>query len=265
MKQYLELVKKVISKGTKKKDRTGIGTLSIFAHQMRFNLKKGFPLITTKKCYIPAIIHELLWFLKGETNVRYLQKKNITIWNEWADKLGNLGPIYGKQWRFWQTSDNGKSIDQISSMVHALKYNPNSRRMLVSAWNVGDIEKMALPPCHVLFQLYVNNKKLSCQIYQRSCDVFLGLPFNIASYALLLHMFAEQTNLKPHELIWTGGDIHLYINHLKQANTQLKREPKPLPNLIIQGKPKSIFDYSFDDFLIKNYTPHPSIKAEIAI
>lgn len=264
MKQYLELIKKIIKKGNVKKDRTGTGTLSIFGHNMKFNLKKGFPLITTKKCHIPAIIHELLWFLKGETNVKYLNKNKISIWNNWADKFGNLGPIYGKQWRSWETCD-GKKIDQIKNVLNQLKKDPDSRRMLVSSWNVGEINKMSLSPCHVLFQFYVSEKKLSCQLYQRSCDVFLGLPFNIASYAILIHMIAQQCNFEVGEFLWTGGDVHLYKNHIELAKKQILRIPRKLPELIIQRKSQSLFDYDIKDFKIVGYQPHPAIKAEISI
>ncbi|CAL4323055.1 Thymidylate synthase [Buchnera aphidicola (Chaitophorus populicola)] len=264
MKIYLKLLKKILKNGQIKKNRTGINTLSIFGHQIKINLNNQFPLITTKKCNISAIIYELLWFLKGDTNIKYLNKKKINIWNQWANKNGDLGPIYGAQWRKWKTI-NKKKIDQIQSAIDLLKKDPNSRRIIVSSWNPGDIKKMSLPPCHILFQFYVINNTLSCQIYQRSCDVFLGLPFNIASYAILINMFAQQCNFNLGELIWTGGDVHLYINHLSQAKEQLKRIPKKLPLLKIVKKRKSIFDYKFKDFKIENYKPYSSIKAEIAI
>ncbi len=264
MKKYLQLIKKIIKYGKPKKDRTETGTLSIFGHQIRFNLKNGFPLLTTKKCYIPAIIHELLWFLKGDTNINYLNKNKVYIWDHWADKFGNLGPIYGKQWRSWNSSD-GSKIDQIKNVIKQLKKNPDSRRILVSSWNVGEINEMSLPPCHVLFQFYVLNNQLSCQLYQRSCDVFLGLPFNIASYAILIHMIAQQCNFKVNELIWTGGDIHLYQNHITLAKKQLLRNPRKLPQLIILNKPNSLFNYIFEDFKIINYNPYPPIPGEISI
>ncbi|MBK4765362.1 MAG: thymidylate synthase [Pantoea sp. Brub] len=264
MKQYLNLIKYIINKGEKRIDRTGIGTISIFGYQMRFNLQSGFPLITTKKCQIRSIIYELLWFLKGETNIDFLQKHNVSIWNHWADKKGNLGPIYGKQWRNWSTK-NGKPIDQVANVIKEIKCNPNSRRIIISSWNVSDLDKMALCPCHILCQFYVQNNMLSCQIYQRSCDIFLGLPFNLASYALLMHMISQQCNLQIRDLIWTGGDIHLYNNHLNQAKIQLTRIPHTLPNLVIKRKPHSIFDYIFEDFEIQNYNPYSTIKAPIAI
>ncbi|CAL4043419.1 Thymidylate synthase [Buchnera aphidicola (Tetraneura ulmi)] len=265
MKKYLKLLKKIINTGKKKSDRTGIGVLSIFGHHIRINLNKGFPLITTKKCHLPSIIHELLWFLKGDTNIKYLNENNISIWNEWADKKGNLGPIYGEQWRKWKTY-NGKSIDQLQLILKEIINSPNSRRMLVSSWNTAEIPLMSIPPCHVLFQLNVTNKKLSCQIYQRSCDIFLGFPFNIASYALLTHMIAQQCKLKVGDLLWTGGDIHLYKNHLKSALIQLERTPKKLPNLIIKDPcPKSLFKYTSKHFKFENYNPYPHIPAEVAI
>ncbi|WWP02193.1 MAG: thymidylate synthase [Candidatus Dasytiphilus stammeri] len=264
MKKYLTLMKKVISQGQFKNDRTGTGTISIFGYQMRFNLKKGFPLITTKLCKFSYIVHELLWFLKGQTNILELNKNKVSIWNHWADKNGNLGPIYGKQWRSWNTTD-GKSIDQINKVIEQIKQEPNSRRMIVSAWNVGDLEKMALAPCHVLFQFYVLNNKISCQIYQRSSDIFIGLPFNIASYALLVFMIAQQCNLEVGELIWTGGDVHLYCNHIEQAKLQLSRKPLSLPKLVIKNKPLSIFDYCLNDFDLRGYMPYPYIMAPIAI
>ncbi|CAL4325079.1 Thymidylate synthase [Buchnera aphidicola (Protaphis terricola)] len=264
MKEYLKLIKIILTHGKSKKDRTGTGTLSIFGHQIRFDLKKGLPLVTTKKCHIPSIIHELLWFLKGDTNIKYLNENKISIWNEWADKFGNLGPIYGKQWRSWNAK-NGKKIDQIKNILKQLKENPNSRRILVSSWNVSELDQMSLPPCHVLFQFYVFKNRLSCQLYQRSCDVFLGLPFNIASYSILIHMIAQQCNLQVDEFLWTGGDVHLYNNHIKLAKKQLLRKPRELPKLIILNKPKSIFDYSFKDFKIINYHPHPIIQGKISI
>lgn len=264
MKKYIKLLKKIIKHGNKKTDRTGTGTLSIFGYNMRFCLQKGFPLLTTKKCHIPSIIHELLWFLSGSTNIEYLNKNKISIWNHWADKYGDVGPIYGKQWRRWSTSE-GKTIDQIKNVLQQLKSNPNSRRILVCSWNVGEINKMILPPCHVLFQFYVVNKKLSCQVYQRSCDVFLGLPFNIASYSILMHMIAQQCDFKVGELLWVGGDIHLYNNHIELAKIQILRTPRKLPKLIILQKPKSLFNYSIKHFKFLEYHPYSSIKAEISI
>ena len=238
MKQYLELMQKVLDEGTQKNDRTGTGTLSIFGHQMRFNLQDGFPLVTTKRCHLRSIIHELLWFLQGDTNIAYLHENNVTIWDEWADENGDLGPVYGKQWRAWPTPD-GRHIDQITTVLNQLKNDPDSRRIIVSAWNVGELDKMALAPCHAFFQFYVADGKLSCQLYQRSCDVFLGLPFNIASYALLVHMMAQQCDLEVGDFVWTGGDTHLYSNHMDQTHLQLSREPRPLPKLIIKRKPES--------------------------
>ncbi|WP_029684432.1 thymidylate synthase [Tatumella saanichensis] len=264
MKQYQELMQKVLNEGAAKDDRTGTGTLSIFGHQMRFDLQQGFPLVTTKKCHIRSIIHELLWFLKGDTNIAYLKENKVTIWDEWADENGDLGPVYGRQWRSWPAAD-GRHIDQISEVIRQLKEDPDSRRIIVSAWNVGELDKMALAPCHAFFQFYVVNGRLSCQLYQRSCDVFLGLPFNIASYALLVHMVAQQCSLEVGDFVWTGGDTHLYNNHLEQANLQLSREPRPLPTLKIKRKPDSIFDYQFDDFEIEGYDPHPAIKAPVAV
>lgn len=255
MKQYLELMQKVLDEGTQKNDRTGTGTLSIFGHQMRFNLQDGFPLVTTKRCHLRSIIHELLWFLQGDTNIAYLHENNVTIWDEWADENGDLGPVYGKQWRAWPTPD-GRHIDQITTVLNQLKNDPDSRRIIVSAWNVGELDKMALAPCHAFFQFYVADGKLSCQLYQRSCDVFLGLPFNIASYALLVHMMAQQCDLEVGDFVWTGGDTHLYSNHMDQTHLQLSREPRPLPKLIIKRKPESIFDYRFEDFEIEGYDPH---------
>lgn len=263
MQTYLKLLDDVLKHGEKKMDRTGTGILSIFGHQMRFSLKDSFPLVTTKKVHTPSIIHELLWFLRGETNIRSLKEVGVRIWNEWADENGELGPIYGKQWRSWPTAD-GRSIDQLSNILKEIKENPHSRRLLVSSWNVGELEKMALPPCHSLFQFYVANDHLSCQLYQRSADIFLGLPFNIASYALLTCMVAQQSGLKPGEFIWTGGDCHLYLNHLEQAETQLTRQPYPLPKMIIHKAP-TLFDYVYDDFKLENYLCHPTIKAPIAV
>ena len=264
MKQYLELMQKVLDEGTQKNDRTGTGTLSIFGHQMRFNLQDGFPLVTTKRCHLRSIIHELLWFLQGDTNIAYLHENNVTIWDEWADQNGDLGPVYGKQWRAWPTPD-GRHIDQITTVLNQLKNDPDSRRIIVSAWNVGELDKMALAPCHAFFQFYVADGKLSCQLYQRSCDVFLGLPFNIDRYALLVHMMAQQCDLEVGDFVWTGGDTHLYSNHMDQTHLQLSREPRPLPKLIIKRKPESIFDYRFEDFEIEGYDPHPGIKAPVAI
>ncbi|AHE68443.1 thymidylate synthase [Legionella oakridgensis] len=264
MKTYLQLVEYILNHGIEKTDRTGTGTLSVFAYQMRFNLAEGFPLVTTKKLHTRSIIHELLWFLRGETNIAYLQEHGVTIWDEWADKNGDLGPIYGKQWRNWPTAD-GRTIDQLSDVLQQIKKNPDSRRLLVSAWNVGELDKMALAPCHVLFQFYVVNNRLSCQLYQRSADVFLGVPFNIASYSLLTHMIAQQCHLDVGDFVWTGGDCHLYLNHLEQAKLQLQRQPLPLPQLQIKHMPQSLFDYRFEDFEFVDYQSHPAIKAPIAI
>ena len=264
MQVYLDYLRTVLEKGTEKTDRTGTGTLSIFGHQMRFNLQEGFPLVTTKRCHIRSIIHELLWFLKGDTNVKYLQDNKVTIWDEWKDENGDLGPVYGHQWRSWPTAD-GRHIDQIQTVINQLKQDPDSRRIIVSAWNVGELDKMALAPCHAFFQFYVADNKLSCQLYQRSADSFLGVPFNIASYALLVHMIAQQCDLEVGDFVWTGGDCHIYKNHLEQVNTQLSREPKALPKLVIKRKPESIFDYKFEDFEIEGYDPHPAIKAPVAI
>ena len=264
MKTYLKLLQHILQNGETKSDRTGTGTLSVFGYQMRFNLADGFPLVTTKKLHMKSIVHELLWFLNGDTNIAYLNNNGVSIWDEWADENGNLGPVYGKQWRSWPTAD-GRYIDQLSEIIQQIKENPDSRRLIVSAWNVGELDKMALAPCHALFQFYVASNRLSCQLYQRSADVFLGVPFNIASYALLTHMVAAQCNLEVGEFIWTGGDCHLYQNHLEQTKTQLEREPLPLPKLLIKQKPASLFDYSFDDFEFINYQSHASIKAPIAI
>ncbi|MEI6181992.1 MAG: thymidylate synthase [Polynucleobacter sp.] len=264
MRQYHDLMKEVLAKGTQKSDRTGTGTISVFGHQMRFNLADGFPMVTTKKLHLKSIIYELLWFLKGSTNNNWLKERGVSIWNEWAAPDGELGPIYGYQWRSWP-APNGKHIDQISEVVESIKKNPDSRRIIVSAWNVADIPRMALAPCHAFFQFYVADGKLSCQLYQRSADIFLGVPFNIASYALLTHMMAQQCNLEVGDFIWTGGDCHLYSNHLEQVDLQLSRDFFPLPKLNILRKPDSIFDYEFEDFEILGYESHPHIKAPVAI
>lgn len=277
MQQYLDLVQTILDHGHQKGDRTGSGTLSIFGYQMRFNLADGFPLVTTKKVHIKSIIHELLWFLQGYTNIGYLKANGVSIWDEWADERGDLGPVYGAQWRNWPTA-NGETIDQIAQIVEQIKRTPNSRRMLVSAWNVADLPneslspqqnvaegKMALAACHALFQFYVADGKLSCQLYQRSCDTFLGLPFNIASYALLTHMLAQQCELQVGDFVWTGGDVHLYLNHLEQAKLQLNRQPYALPKLLLKRKPASIFEYTYDDFEIVDYQAHPAIKAPISV
>ncbi len=264
MKTYLSLVKKILDHGVSKEDRTGTGTVSLFAQQMRFDLGTGFPLVTTKKLHLRSIIYELLWFLSGDTNVNFLKENKVRIWDEWADQDGHLGPIYGKQWRSFPKPGGG-SVDQISELLDGLKKNPDSRRHLVVAWNPGQLEEMALPPCHCLFQFYVAQGKLSCQLYQRSADIFLGVPFNIASYSLLTHMIAQQCGLDVGEFIWTGGDVHLYRNHLDQANLQLSREPLPLPQLQIKRKPKDIFSYQFEDFEVLNYQCHPPIKAQVAV
>ncbi len=264
MRQYHDLMKEVLAKGVQKSDRTGTGTISVFGHQMRFNLAEGFPMVTTKKLHLKSIIYELLWFLKGSTNNNWLKERGVSIWNEWAAPDGELGPIYGYQWRSWP-APNGKHIDQISEVVETIKKNPDSRRIIVSAWNVADIPRMALAPCHAFFQFYVADGKLSCQLYQRSADIFLGVPFNIASYALLTHMMAQQCNLEVGDFIWTGGDCHLYSNHLEQVDLQLSREFFPLPKLNILRKPDSIFDYEFEDFEILGYESHPHIKAPVAI
>ncbi|WP_430460848.1 thymidylate synthase [Thalassolituus sp. LLYu03] len=264
MKQYLDLMRHVRANGTFKEDRTGTGTYSCFGYQMRFDLSEGFPLVTTKKLHLRSIIHELLWFLSGDTNIRYLKENGVSIWDEWADDEGNLGPVYGYQWRSWPTAD-GRHIDQISQVIDQIKNNPDSRRIIVSAWNVGEIENMALPPCHAFFQFYVADGKLSCQLYQRSADIFLGVPFNIASYALLVHMVAQQCDLEVGDFVWTGGDVHLYANHLEQTDLQLSREPLPLPKLVIKRKPESLFGYRFEDFEIEGYEHHPHIKAPVAV
>ena len=264
MRQYHNLMKEVLEKGVQKSDRTGTGTISIFGHQMRFNLAEGFPMVTTKKLHLKSIIQELLWFLKGSTDNNWLKERGVSIWNEWAGPDGDLGPIYGYQWRSWP-APNGEHIDQIAEVVETLKKNPDSRRIIVSAWNVADIPRMALAPCHAFFQFYVANGKLSCQLYQRSADIFLGVPFNIASYALLTHMMAQQCNLEVGDFVWTGGDCHLYSNHLEQVDLQLSRDFYPLPKLNILRKPNSIFDYEFEDFEIVGYESHPAIKAPVAI
>lgn len=264
MKQYLGLLDHVLQNGNSKSDRTGTGTISVFGYQMRFDLEQGFPLLTTKKLHLRSIIYELLWFLQGNTNIKYLNDNNVSIWNEWADKNGNLGPVYGKQWRSWQTSED-KSIDQISQLINTIKTNPDSRRLIVCAWNVGEIEKMALPPCHVLFQFYVAGGKLSCQLYQRSADIFIGVPFNIASYALLTMMIAQVCNLKPGDFVHTFGDAHLYNNHLEQSKLQLTREPRLLPVMKINPEVNDIFGFQFSDFELQGYNPHPHIKAEVSV
>jgi len=264
MKPYLELMRRVRESGIRKDDRTGTGTLSLFGHQMRFDLAAGFPLVTTKRIHVRSIIYELLWFLRGDTNVSWLRGHGVTIWDEWADENGELGPVYGKQWRSWLAPD-GRSIDQISRLVEQLQRNPDSRRIIVSAWNVGELERMALMPCHAFFQFHVAAGRLSCQMYQRSADVFLGVPFNIASYALLVHMLAQQCDLELGELIWTGGDCHLYLNHLEQADLQLGREPLPLPVLRLRRRPPSIFDYEYEDFEFVSYQHHAAIKAPVAV
>jgi thymidylate synthase len=264
MKQYLDLLDHVLKNGAEKPDRTGTGTISVFGYQMRFDLQQGFPAMTTKKLHLRSIIHELLWFLKGETNLAYLHANNVTIWDEWADEKGDLGHIYGYQWRSWPGPD-GQFIDQITKVVHSIRQNPDSRRHIVSAWNVGDLDKMALPPCHVLFQFYVAGGKLSCQLYQRSCDIFLGVPFNIASYALLTMMMAQVTGLKPGDFVHTLGDAHIYLNHLDQVRLQLTREPFPLPQMIINPERNNIFDFVYEDFQLTNYKSHPHIKGEISV
>jgi thymidylate synthase len=264
MKQYLDLLKHVMTTGTEKSDRTGTGTRSVFGYQMRFNLEDGFPLLTTKKLHTKSIIHELLWFLKGETNIQYLKENGVSIWDDWADENGELGPVYGSQWRSWKTTD-GRTIDQISNVIHQIKKNPDSRRLIVSAWNVGEIDLMKLPPCHAFFQFYVADGKLSCQLYQRSADIFLGVPFNIASYALLTMMIAQVCNLKPGEFIHTLGDAHIYSNHFEQVNLQLTRTPRTLPAMKLNPSVKNIFDFKFEDFALENYDPHPHIKAAVAV
>ena len=264
MQQYLDLMRRILSEGAPKEDRTGTGTLSVFGHQMRFNLAEGFPLVTTKKLHLRSIIHELLWFLSGDTNIRYLQENGVRIWDEWADENGDLGPVYGKQWRAWPGKD-GTTVDQISKVLHSIKHNPDSRRHMVVAYNPTYVDDMALPPCHSLFQFYVAQGRLSCQLYQRSADTFLGVPFNIASYALLTHMLAQQCDLKVGDFVWTGGDVHLYTNHLDQVHTQLARSLYALPKLHIKRKPDSLFDYHYDDFEIRDYQFHPHISAPVAV
>lgn len=264
MEQYHKLLKHILQNGNKKEDRTGVGTISVFGYQMRFDLSEGFPLVTTKKLHLKSIIYELLWFLNGDTNIKYLKDHGVSIWDEWADANGDLGPVYGYQWRSWP-GRNGEKIDQISKLMEQLKKKPDSRRHIVTAWNPAEVDNMALPPCHAMFQFYVADGKLSCQLYQRSCDTFLGLPFNIASYALLVHMIAQQCDLEPGDFVWTGGDVHIYNNHIEQVNLQLTREPYQLPQLNIRRKPASIFEYQFEDFEILNYQAHPSIKAPIAV
>ena len=262
--QYETFLRHVRDHGVSKTDRTGVGTRSCFGYQMRFDLSEGFPLVTTKKLHLRSIIHELLWFLSGSSNIGYLHDNGVTIWDEWADENGDLGPVYGVQWRSWPTPDGGH-VDQISELIDTIRHNPDSRRMIVCAWNVAEISKMALPPCHCLFQFYVAQGRLSCQLYQRSCDIFLGVPFNIASYALLTHMMAQQADLEPGDFVWTGGDCHLYDNHTEQVKLQLSREPRPYPKLVIKRRPDSIFDYRFEDFEIVDYDPWPHIKAPIAV
>lgn len=264
MRQYLDLMNDILQTGVRKSDRTGTGTLSVFGRQLRFDLSEGFPLVTTKKLHLRSIIYELLWFLNGDTNIKYLKDNGVRIWDEWADAQGELGPVYGHQWRSWPTPQGGH-IDQITQVLQQIRAKPDSRRHIVTAWNPSEVDKMALPPCHALFQFYVAEGKLSCQLYQRSADYFLGVPFNIASYALLTHMVAQQCDLLPGEFVWTGGDVHIYINHIEQANLQLSRQPYSLPRLNIRRKPASIFDYQFEDFEIVDYTSHPSIKAPIAV
>ena len=264
MKQYLDLMRQIRQQGARKEDRTGTGTLSVFGPQLRFDLRAGFPLVTTKKIHLRSVVYELLWFLRGDTNVAWLKENGVTIWDEWADERGELGPVYGKQWRAWLAPD-GRTIDQISQAIEQLRHNPDSRRIMVSAWNVGELEGMALMPCHALFQFYVAEGRLSCQLYQRSADLFLGVPFNIASYALLTHMFAQQCDLEPGEFVWTGGDTHLYLNHLEQADQQLARTPFPLPRLVLKRRPGSIFDYVYEDFEFVNYQHHAAIKAPVAV
>lgn len=264
MKQYLNLLRHILENGSDKKDRTGTGTRSVFGHQMRFDLQEGFPLVTTKKLHVRSIIHELLWFLKGDTNIKYLNDNNVRIWDEWADQNGNLGPVYGHQWRSWSTP-NGEHIDQITNVINMIKKNPDSRRLIVSAWNPAEVDQMALPPCHCLFQFYVADGKLSCQLYQRSCDTFLGVPFNIASYSLLTMMIARVCDLKLGDFVWTGGDVHLYKNHFEQAKLQLTREPRPLPKMEINPEIKDIFGFRYEDFKLVGYNPHPHIKADVAV
>tara|TARA_R110000868_G_scaffold380784_1_gene646970 strand:+ start:145421 stop:146215 length:795 start_codon:yes stop_codon:yes gene_type:complete len=264
MQQYLDYLQHILDEGVEKTDRTGTGTISVFSHEMRFDLSKGFPLVTTKKLHIRSIVHELLWFLSGDTNIKYLKDNKVRIWDEWADDNGELGPVYGKQWRAWEAAD-GRVIDQMSDLIEQIKTTPDSRRLILSAWNVGDLAKMALPPCHLLFQFYVANGKLSCKLIQRSADSFLGVPFNIASYALLTHMMAQQCDLEVGDFVWSGGDCHIYSNHIEQVKEQLTRKPYPLPRLNINRKPDSLFDYKFEDFEIEGYEAHPHIKGAVAI
>ena len=264
MKQYHELLRHVREHGTRKTDRTGTGTLSVFGYQMRFDLRAGFPFVTTKKIHLKSVVHELLWFLRGDTNTAYLREHGVTIWDEWADAEGNLGPVYGKQWRSWPTPDGG-SIDQMTEVLQQLRTQPDSRRIIVSAWNVGELKQMALMPCHAFFQFYVADGRLSCQLYQRSADIFLGVPFNIASYALLTHLVAAQTDLAVGDFVWTGGDCHLYLNHLEQADLQLSREPLPLPELVLHRRPESLFEYRYEDIEFRNYQCHPAIRAPVAV
>ena len=264
MKQYQDLLKHILENGTQKSDRTGTGTISVFGYQMRFNLSEGFPLLTTKKIHFKSVAHELLWFIKGSTNVQYLQENNVRIWNEWADENGDLGPVYGHQWRSWHTADN-RAVDQLAGVIDSLKRNPDSRRHIVSAWNVGDLDKMALPPCHILFQFYVADNKLSCQLYQRSADVFLGVPFNMASYSLLTAMIAQVCGYELGDFIHTLGDTHIYLNHIEQVKLQLTRTPRDLPRLVLNPEIRNIDDFKYEDITLKNYDPHPAIKAEISV
>ncbi len=264
MQAYLDFMRHVREHGVRKDDRTGTGTLSVFGYQMRFDLAQGFPLLTTKKVHTKSIVHELLWFLRGETNIAYLKANGVTIWDEWADADGNLGPVYGYQWRSWPAPD-GRHVDQLADVVAEIRRNPDSRRLIVSAWNVGDIPRMKLPPCHAFFQFYVAQGRLSCQLYQRSCDIFLGVPFNIASYALLTHMVAQQCDLAPGDFVWVGGDCHLYLNHLEQVDVQLARAPFPLPRLVLRRRPPTLFDYVYDDVAIEDYQCHPALKAPVAV
>ncbi|MEZ0116500.1 UNVERIFIED_ORG: thymidylate synthase [Heyndrickxia coagulans] len=264
MKQYLDLCREVLENGVKKDDRTGTGTISVFGHQMRFHLEDGFPLLTTKKLHLKSIIYELLWMLEGDTNVKYLQENGVRIWNEWADENGDLGPVYGQQWRSWQTRD-GRTIDQITQVIEQIKTNPDSRRLIVNAWNVGEIDRMALPPCHCFFQFYVANGKLSCQLYQRSADIFLGVPFNIASYALLTMMIAQVTGLEPGDFVHTLGDAHIYLNHIEQVKLQLTREPRKLPKMVLNPEVKDIFSFRYEDFTLKDYNPYPHIPGKVSV
>jgi thymidylate synthase len=264
MRQYLELMERILADGVAKRDRTGVGTISVFGHQMRFDLRVGFPLVTTKKVHLKSVIHELLWFLRGDTNIRYLKDHGVSIWDSWADERGDLGPVYGRQWRSWPTPDGG-AVDQIAQVLEAIRHNPDSRRLIVSAWNPADVDRMALPPCHCLFQFYVADGRLSCQLYQRSADVFLGVPFNIASYALLTLMVAQVTGLEPGEFIHTFGDAHLYVNHLQQARLQLARPPRPLPTMLLNRAVTDLFAFRYEDFAPQGYEPHPHIRAEVAV